>query len=500
MAKKKQKSPVKMEGGLAGFRMSAIAHTEVIRKLGIDPYPHNFNKPDAIFDIRERYENLGNDESSAVQVTTAGRVTAHRNGGMFIVIEDPSGAIQIYSPDLAELSGPEEIVIRGVKTGDIIGVTGFPARTKRGELSIKRGTITPLATSLLPKLKHHLVEDPEEQVRNRVLHLITNGEARQRLRTRFEIVQRIRRFLEDDGWLEVETPVLQTIPGGAEARPFVTHHNTLKQDMYLRIATELHLKELIVSGIHEKVFEMGRIFRNEGISPKHNPEFTTIELYRAYADYTDMMNLTETLVRDCAENVIGKSTVPFLDQEICLNGDWSRRPMLELIEEETEVAFGDLSEKEAIQAAESMGIEMVGDESWGAVVIEVFEAKCEEKLIQPTFVIDYPAEVCPLTKQHRDNPRLAERFELFISGMEFANAFTELSDPVYQREQFMKQAELREKGDEEAHRLDEDFLRAIEHGFPPTGGLGIGIDRLAMLLTGASNIREIIAFPTLKNR
>lgn len=497
---KQNQNPAPEAVDLSSFRGDALANVAALREAGIEPYPHTFNKTHGIKSIRADYDSLENEQTSEDEIITAGRVVTKRNNGMFIVIEDPDAEIQLYTPRIKELEGGQLLVMKSLKAGDFVGVRGNPARTRRGELSIKTLELTALATSLRPKLKHHLVEDPEEQIRNRVLHLVTNREARERLRIRFRMIQRIREYLNANDWLEVETPVLQTIAGGAEAKPFITHHNKLHQDMFMRIATELHLKELIVSGIHEKVYELGRVFRNEGISTKHNPEFTTIELYQAYADYHDMMALTESIFRDVAQNVVGKDTLAFRDHEIEIAKDWARVPMLELIKEKTGVTFDDMSDEEAATAATKLGLELEGGETWGQIVLEVFETKCEADLIQPTFVIDYPAEVCPLTKKHRSKPRLAERFELFIAGMEMANAFSELSDPVYQREQFTKQVELRDAGDEEAHMLNEDFLKAIEHGFPPTGGLGIGIDRMAMLMTDSFSIREVIAFPTVKNK
>ena len=497
---KKKQQPAPEAIDLSSFRGDALANVEALREAGIDPYPHTFDKTHPIAAIRADYDGLENEQTSEDEILTAGRVITKRNNGMFIVIEDPDAEIQLYTPKIKELEGDQLLVMKSLKAGDIVGVRGNPARTRRGELSIKTIELTPLSTSLRPKLKHHGVEDPEEQIRNRVLHLVTSREAREKLRVRFQMIQRVRQYLNDNGWLEVETPVLQAVAGGAEAKPFITHHNKLHQDMYMRIATELHLKELIVSGVHEKVYELGRVFRNEGISPKHNPEFTTIELYQAYADYHDMMALTEAIFRDVAKNVVGKETLAFRDHEIAIDKDWARIPMLDLIRDKTGVDFSEMDADQAAAAAKELGLELEGGESWGLIVLEVFEEKCEAGLIQPTFVIDYPAEVCPLTKKHRSKPRLAERFELFIAGMEMANAFSELSDPVYQREQFTKQVELRDAGDEEAHMLDEDFLRAIEHGFPPTGGLGIGIDRMAMLMTDAFSIREVIAFPTVKNK
>lgn len=498
-SKQKQKSAPEAVD-LSSFRGDALANVTGLREAGIEPYPHTFDKTHGIQSIRADYDALENEQSSEDEIVTAGRVLTKRNNGMFIVIEDPDAEIQVYTPKIKELEGAQLLIMKSLKAGDFVGVRGNPTRTRRGELSIKTLELFPLATSLRPKLKHHGVEDPEEQIRNRVLHLVTNREAREQLRIRFRMIQRIREYLNTNDWLEVETPVLQAVAGGAEAKPFITHHNKLHQDMYMRIATELHLKELIVSGIHEKVYELGRVFRNEGISTKHNPEFTTIELYQAYADYHDMMTLAEAIFRDVAKNVVGKEVLPFRDHEIEVDKDWRRVPMLDLIKERTDVAFDELSAEEAAAAATKLGLELEGGENWGQIVLEVFEVKCEADLIQPTFVIDYPAEVCPLTKKHRSKPRLAERFELFIAGMEMANAFSELSDPVYQREQFSKQVELRDAGDEEAHMLNEEFLKAIEHGFPPTGGMGIGIDRMAMLMTDSFSIREVIAFPTVKNK
>jgi lysyl-tRNA synthetase class 2 len=386
-------------------------------------------------------------------------------------------------------------------SGDIIGVKGNIRRTKKGELSVNVSRYTVLTKSLLPLPdKWHGLTDTEKRYRQRYVDLIVNPDVRETFRRRAKITAAIRRYLEDQGFLEIETPVLQVEAGGADARPFITYHNTLQMDLYLRIATELPLKRLVVGGF-EKVFELGRIFRNEGISTRHNPEFTSVEVYQAYADYNDIMQLTENLITTVTQDVLGTLQITYQEQSVDLTPPWRRVTMHELVQEKTGLDFTQFKTlDEAKTAARQAGIERVNEcASIGKLLNECFEQKCEETLIQPTFVLDYPVEISPLAKPHRDKPGLVERFELFIVGRETANAFSELTDPIDQRDRLEAQAARKAAGDLEAQGVDEDFIAALEYGMPPTGGLGIGIDRLVMLLSDSASIRDVIAFPLLKS-
>jgi lysyl-tRNA synthetase class 2 len=384
--------------------------------------------------------------------------------------------------------------------GDWIGVTGIVRRTKRGELTVNVESLELLSKTLLPPPeKYHGLMDVETKYRQRYLDLMANEKSRDRLRQRSQIIAATRNFLMDRGFLEVETPMLHTIPGGAAAKPFTTHHNALNMNMYLRIAPELFLKRLVVGGLSDKVFEINRNFRNEGISPRHNPEFTMLELYQAYADYHDMMQLTEDLFQYAATRVLGTLKITYGEREIDLSSPWRRKSMLELVKEATDVDFDQFkTAEEAILAAKKFGVHVEKTANWGKVVEAVFGEKVEHTLIQPTHVTDMPLDISPLAKIHRTNPRLTERFETYINCWEVANAFSELTDPVDQRERFEAQVKNRESGDEEAHHMDHDFITALEHGMPPTGGLGIGMDRMIMLLTNAPSIRDVISFPTMR--
>lgn len=385
--------------------------------------------------------------------------------------------------------------------GDIIGVRGFVFRTKMGEISVHVTEIVLLSKSLLPlPEKFHGLKDREARYRQRYVDLIVNPEVRKTFEVRSKFIRHMRNYLDERGYMEVETPVLNTIAGGAAARPFVTHHNTLDIDMYMRIATELPLKRLIVGGI-DRVYEIGRIFRNEGMDPKHNPEFTTVELYQAYADFHTMMDIAEGILSSAALELLGGYEVEWLGEKIDLTPGWRRLTMVDAVKEYAGIDFGAISDNaQAVAAAEAIGVELpeAAEPTWGNALYACFDQRVEEKLIQPTFITMYPVEVSPLTKRSPQDKRLTERFELFICHSEMANAYSELNDPIDQRERFVKQAEQRERGDDEAEMLDEDFLTALEYGMPPTGGMGMGIDRCVMLLTNSSTIREVILFPTMK--
>ena len=446
---------------------------------------------------------IGNfDAMENTEVSVAGRVMAKRGMGkaIFLDLLDDKGRIQLYLKlnDVGEASFED---IKKGDIGDIIGVTGKVFKTRMGEISVHCDSFLLLAKSLRPlPEKYHGLTNQELKYRQRYVDLIMNPETRRTFEIRSAFIRHVRKFLDDRGYFEVETPVLNTISGGTTARPFLTHHNTLNLDMYLRIATELHLKRLIVGGI-ERVYEIGRIFRNEGISTKHNPEFTMIELYEAYADYNDMMDLFEDLLVSAAESICGTFIVEWQGEKIDLSRGWPRVKMIDIVKDYTGIDFSVItSTEDAVKAAANIGIKMPDGKSpsWGDLLYECFDQRVEEKLIQPVFVIDYPVEVSPLAKRKQSDQRLTERFELFICRSEFGNAFSELNDPIDQKQRFQRQAELRKAGDLEAGMMDEDFINALEYGMPPTGGLGIGIDRCVMMLTNSPSIRDVILFPTMK--
>jgi len=476
-----------------------------IKSLGVNPYPYKFSRTHKSEELQTKYKDLANSQEANDIVTVCGRIHNERNDWMFIDLYDDSGKIQLYC-DKEKLDKKLVEFLPLLDKGDHIGATGTIRRTPRGELSIKVNEVILLSKSLLPlpeiiegKKRHLGIHDIETRYRQRYLDLIVNPTPKETLRKRAIITSEIRNYLDACGYLEIDTPVLQVEAGGAEARPFVTHHNTLGIDLYLRIATELHLKRLIVGGF-EKVYEIGRIFRNEGISTKHNPEFTSIELYEAYSDYNDMMNLTEDLIKKLCLKVNKNLQIEFQGKTIDFEKPWQRISMLDLIKEYTKVDFSKClnNKKEAQNLAKQIGVKIEEDFSTGEIITEVFEERVEGKLIQPTFVTDHPIEVSPLAKKHRSIDGLVERFELFINGWEIANAFSELSDPLDQRNRLEEQAKKKAAGDHEANPLDTDFITALEYGMPPTGGLGIGIDRLVMLLTNSASIRDVIAFPTMK--
>jgi lysyl-tRNA synthetase class 2 len=472
-----------------------------LKALGVDPYPYAFARTHEAAELERRHRDLPAGAETGERVRVAGRIRAIRNSGMFIDLVDASGKVQIFCHK--DFLSPEGLaVVRLLDIGDVIGAEGLVRRTPRGELTVNATAVTVLAKALRPlPEKYHGLADVELRYRQRYLDLIVNEGARETLRRRSRIVAVLRSALIERGFLEVETPMLHTIPGGASARPFVTHHNALDLALYLRIAPELHLKRLVVGGLADKVFEINRSFRNEGISPRHNPEFTSLELYEAYVDYTAMMRLTEELIVKAAEAVTGGLRIAYGGTGIDLTPPWPRRGMAELVHEAAGVDFLAIAEAEAARrAAASLGAAIAGQESWGQALEAAFAARVEDGLIQPIHVTGFPRDISPLAKADRNDPRLAERFETYINGWEIANAFSELTDPEDQRARFEAQMRARAAGDEEAQPLDEDYVTALEYGLPPCGGLGIGIDRLAMLLTDSPSIRDVIAFPTLRPR
>ena len=446
--------------------------------------------------IKDDYDAL---ENQTVKV--AGRLMSKRGMGKvsFCDLQDKSGRVQLYARR-DEMDVEAYNRFKKYDIGDIVGVLGEVFRTERGEISVRVKEVTLLSKSLLPlPEKFHGLQDKEIRYRQRYVDLIMNADSRNNFIIRSKFVKYLRNFLDNRGYMEVETPVLNTLAGGASARPFITHHNTLDIDMYMRIATELHLKRLIVGGL-ERVYEVGRIFRNEGMDTKHNPEFTTVELYQAYADFNDMMDLFEDLLSGAAEEILGTTKVNWQGFEVDLAKGWKRMTMAEAVKEHVGVDFMAIEDDaEAVAAAKAAGVDMDGVEpTWGHALYETFDQKVEEKLIQPTFITMHPVDVSPLAKRSAKYPRLTERFELFICHSEMGNAFSELNDPIDQKQRFQRQVELRAKGNDETEMMDEDFITALEYGMPPTGGLGIGIDRCCMLLTGSDSIRDVLLFPTMK--
>ena len=483
------------------LRAVRIGKRDSLKALGIDPYPHYFERSHEAAELERRHAGLAAGAETDDRVRVAGRIRAMRNSGMFIDLHDASGKIQIFCH--RDLLGPEALaVLRLLDIGDLLGVEGLVRRTPRGELTVNASALTVLAKALRPlPEKYHGLADIELRYRQRYLDLIMNLQSSETLRRRSLIVGAMRSRLVARGYLEVETPMLHPIPGGASAKPFVTHHNALDMDLYLRIAPELHLKRLVVGGLADKLFEINRCFRNEGLSPRHNPEFTTLELYEAYVDYTAMMTLTEELVATVAETVFGSLRIEYGGTAIDLSPPWPRRSMAELVQTATGVDFLAFDDAAAArEAAAALGAAVTGSENWGQALEAVFAARVENTLIQPIHVIGFPRDISPLAKTDRADPRLVERFETYIYGWEIANAFSELNDPQDQRERFEAQMRARAAGDEEAQPLDEDYVTALEYGLPPCGGLGIGIDRLVMLLTDSPSIRDVIAFPTLRLR
>ena len=471
---------------------------EGLRAEGFDPFVQTrFEVTSDSAAIKANYDAM---EGQSVRL--AGRLMSKRGMGKvsFCDLQDSTGRIQLY----VKFDEMEESSFQRFKKndiGDIVGVVGDVFKTERGEISVRVHEATLLSKSLLPlPEKFHGLTDKETRFRQRYVDLMVNPEVKRNFVIRSKFIKFLRSYLDSRNYIEVETPVLNTIAGGAAARPFVTHHNTLDIDMYMRIATELPLKRLIVGGM-ERVYEVGRIFRNEGMDPKHNPEFTTVELYQAYADFHDMMDIAEGIISGAAQEILGTYEVQWMGETINLAPGWRRLTMVEAVKEYVGIDFGTITDDaEAVAAAKAKGVELAdaAEKTWGNALYACFDQKVEEHLIQPTFITMYPVEVSPLTKRSPMDPRLTERFELFICHSELANAYSELNDPIDQRQRFQKQVEQRERGDDETEMLDEDFLTALEYGMPPTGGMGMGIDRCVMLLTGADTIREVILFPTMK--
>lgn len=465
-----------------------------------DKDPFKIVKYDVTHSTKYIVDNFENMEGTMVSI--AGRLMSKRGMGKasFCDVRDRDSKIQIYVK-VDDMGSEVYEDFKKFDIGDIVGVKGEVFRTHKGEISLKANDIVLLAKSLQPlPEKWHGLKDVDLRYRQRYVDLIVNPDVRETFIVRSSIIKAIRKFLDNKGFLEVDTPLLNTIPGGATAKPFITHHNTLDIDMYLRIAPELYLKRLIVGGL-EKVYEMGRMFRNEGMSVKHNPEFTLMEVYEAYTDYKGMMDLSEQLISTVAQEVLGTTKVNYQGQEIDLTPPWNRMTMKEAVEKYAGVNFDNItSDEEARNLAKEKKVHIVGKPTKGEVLNLMFEEFAEEHLVQPTFIMDYPVEVSPLTKRKPDMPDFTERFELFITSREMANAYSELNDPIDQKGRFLSQVEKREAGDEEANMMDDDFITALEYGMPPTGGLGIGIDRLIMLLTDSYSIRDILLFPTMKPR
>ena len=489
----KNQKPVRSESEEYAVRSQKL---EGLREAGMDPFVQvKFDRTNYTTDITGNY-----DEMEGKIVRLAGRMMSKRIMGKmsFSDMMDRYGRIQLVVR--RDVLGDEEYkAYKKMDIGDIIGIEGEVFRTQKGEISVRVSELTLLSKSLRPlPEKWHGLTNTDIRYRQRYVDLIVNPEVRKTFENRSKILREIRNFMDSRGFMEVETPCLNTIPGGAAARPFITHHNALDIDMYMRIATELHLKRLIVGGL-EKVYEIGRIFRNEGMDTRHNPEFTTIELYQAYTDYNGMMDITEDMVIHCCEKVLGTTKVVYEGTELDFSKGWRRMTMAEAVKEYSGLDFMAMDPEQALEAVKAAGFEVEkGKESWGDLMAMVYDETVEENLIQPTFIMDYPVEISPLAKRKPSDPRLTERFECFVYGRELCNAFSELNDPVDQRQRFERQVELRNAGDDEANMMDLDYLNAMEYGLPPTGGMGMGIDRLVMFLTDSSSIRDVLLFPTMK--
>lgn len=487
-------------GGLEFERTRRLAEISDLRSRGINPYPYRFDRSDEIETLRTQYGDLEPGSETDRHVTIAGRIMLKRDQGklVFITLRDRSGDIQLFVSK-AVVGDDSFDLIRGLDLGDWIGASGAVMTTRKGELSVKTESIQLLAKSVRPMPdKWHGITDPDTRFRQRYADLIINEDARRVFAIRHAIISSFRRTLHELGYIEVETPVLHVEAGGAHARPFITHHNALDMQLYLRIALELHLKRLIVGGM-ERVYEIGRVFRNEGISTRHNPEFTMMELYQAFADYTEVMAITEQLITTAAVDATGSSVVMIDDNQVDLAKPWRRARMIDLVEEATGVAVHPSQPREQLAAlAEKHGVKVEPHFGPGKLIEELFEKTAESSIREPTFVTHHPVEISPLARVDRNDPHLTERFELFVGGRELANGYSELNDPIEQRQRFEEEQRMKEAGNAEAGTVDEDYLRALEYGMPPTGGLGIGMDRVTMLLANTHSIKDVILFPTLR--
>ena len=487
-------------GGLEFERHRRLIEISDLRARGIDPYPYRFDRSDEISALRDRHSHLPAGTETEDQVSVAGRIMLKRDQGklVFITLRDRSGDIQLFVSK-AVVGDDHFDLITGLDLGDWVGASGAVMTTRKGELSIKTETATLLAKSVRPMPdKWHGITDPDTRYRQRYADLIINEDARRTFAIRHAIIASFRRTLHDLGFIEVETPVLHMEAGGAHARPFITHHNALDMQLYLRIALELHLKRLIVGGM-ERVYEIGRVFRNEGISTRHNPEFTMMELYQAFADYTEVMDITEKLITTAAIDATGTSIVSIDGHDVDLATPWRKVRMIDLIAEATGVEVHPSQPRaDLVALAEKWDVKVEPHYGPGKIIEELFEKTAEAQLREPTFVTGHPVEISPLARVDRNDPHLTERFELFVGGRELANGYSELNDPVEQRERFEEEQRAKEAGHAEAGTVDEDYLRALEYGMPPTGGLGVGMDRVTMLIAQSSSIKDVILFPTLR--
>ncbi len=487
-------------GGLEQEKARRLAAIDSLRQSGTNPYPYRFDRSHSLGDIRSEHGALEAGSETDISVDVAGRIMLKRDQGklIFATLQDRSGDVQLFVSK-AVVGDDAFAAIAELDLGDWVGVTGTVMTTRKGELSIKVSSLVLLSKAVRPLPdKWHGLTDTDTRYRQRYADLIGNEESRRMFAVRHAVIASFRRTLHERGFIEVETPVLHMEAGGAHARPFLTHHNALDMQLYLRIALELHLKRLIVGGM-ERVFEIGRVFRNEGISTRHNPEFTMMELYQAFADYTDIMDLTEVLFVNAAVDATGSSVVLIDDVEVDLAQPWRRVRMVDLVSEATGVTVHPSQSRDDLVAlAQKHGVKVENHHGPGKIIEEMFEHLCESSLREPTFVTGHPVEISPLAREDRNDPYLTERFELFVGGRELANAYSELNDPVIQRARFEDEQKQKEAGNAEAGTVDEDFLRALEYGMPPTGGLGIGMDRLVMLIGGAASIRDVILFPTLR--
>ena len=492
--------PAQSEISFDDEKARRVARLEkIIEKYGNPYHITKFPKTHNAVDVKTQFEGLAPGEETSTVVAVAGRIMAIRNNGMFIDLLDESDRVQVFH-NLKHITPEVVDLLKLLDLGDIIGVVGKVRRTPRGEITVDAQELKVLSKAIEPPPeKFHGLKDVEFRYRHREQDLASNQKTRDTLRARYRMIATIRQFLYDRQFIEVETPMLHSIAGGAIARPFVTHHNALDINLYMRIAPELHLKRLAIGGVGEKIFEINRCFRNEGIDPRHNPEFTTLELYHAYVDFTSMMEITEAIVQNVAMTLHGTTKVKYGEKEIDFAGPWPRRSMLDLIKEYTKIDFAAIPDPAAArEAAAKVGVKVEEGKSWGQVVESVFGERVEHKLIQPTHVIDHPKEISPLAKAWPDRPTIAQRFESYVNGWEIANAFSELNDPREQRARFLEQAEQKRGPDDPPHPIDDDFVMALAFGMPPMGGMGMGLDRLAMLMTDSASIREVIAFPTMR--